>query len=80
MIISIKKMRAKDKKIAEILTKMYGDWMHLLNRLSVGKGYYFEFSQEENKVKIPMKVYKMIEKICNNRLDEIKKLREMKNE
>jgi len=55
-----------------ILAKSYQDWCHLLNRLTVGKNYYYQ-DNLGNDYRIPKKVYKEIERICNERLDELVK-------
>jgi hypothetical protein len=66
-----KKRMGKD----EFYEKLYTDWMHLLNRLVVGRNY--GYSDNNGKTyKIPKGVYKSIEEICYKRLNEAKLIRE----
>ena len=62
----------------EFYEKQYSDWMHLLNRLVVGKNYGYE-DNDGKTYKIPKAVYKSIEKICNKRLDEAKLMIKVKS-
>ncbi len=63
------------EKVQIILNKSYGNWLYLLHRLSVGKNYYYQEGNTYRNYKIPKKVYKEIEKMCNERLDEINNFR-----